>query len=353
MRDGKDFEIDVYVREFAGTRWSDPQALADAEAAVRSSFGSVAAERAGEIEGGRLYDRETADNALDWFESQWPNLCHVYFAEAASSRCDTLTLFAIADSLVLFMLHRGHLDDCERIFRDAGSRRGEDPSGLAHTLNDLAVCLQFKGSYPEAEEIIEKCIHIRRAIRGEEFALAQSFNTAAAICFEQASPGCSLATEVRRQALEKALAYAKNAQEPCEVVVGDTFAEKKKRQKFGAELSQTLSNIGVCHSRLAAVLTDRHEQLASCKRAEDAFQASLKHERPHDQRQGQTMSRKGWLYLQQDFRDLPQARRLFREALPDFAREPFVRGRALWGLGRVCLLQDPPDAIQSIDHLRG
>ncbi len=234
LHEGTRYEIDVYIRDFARTRWPpDGQALADAEAEVRRRFAGLAADHAAEIDAGRQGDREKGESALDWFESQWPNLLNVYDAEKGCKSCNTETLFRIADSLVLFMIHRGHLDECERIFRDAVRRRRDqnDQKGLARGLNDLAVCLQFKGD-PKAEEEIKECIEIRRNIPSEQFAIAQSFNTAAAICFEQASPGCALPIEEKRQALEKALVYAGEAQKLCNAVLNDANVNEETRQKF-------------------------------------------------------------------------------------------------------------------------
>ncbi len=349
LYNGKDFEIDVYVRDFARSRWPT-QALADAEAAVRRGFADLAVKHDAEIDVGLRGDRDTAEDALNWFESQWPNLLHVYFAEAKCKPCNSETLFAIADSLVLFMIRRGHLADCERIFRDAVSQPRDDQKGFARTLNDLAVCLQFKGKYLDAEEEIKECIKIRRDMPGEQFPLAQSLNTAAAICFEQVSPGYALSIEEMRQALKKALAHAEEAQELCNAVLADPNVKGEARQKFEVERSQTLSNIGVCHSRLAALLAGQ-ARLDTCKKARQVFEQSLKFDRPNDSRQAQTLSRRGWLYLQQDFLDLPRARVSFKKALDDLAREPVEHGRTLWGLGRASLQEEPPDTKTALGYL--
>jgi hypothetical protein len=89
------------------------------------------------------------------------------------------------------MIRRGKYEDCLMLYEKTLSLRDKDDPGRARTLNDMAVCLQFKGEFAKALTRIQESIKLRQELldkidspdeRCEQmFRLAQSWNTCGAI----------------------------------------------------------------------------------------------------------------------------------------------------------------------------
>ncbi len=315
------YDIEGYVRDFAKQRLGGPTEVSGAEKRAAEAFACAANKQAGlidkiraeeDVEEEPTAEESTADEALDWFEHEWTNV--KWCCKTADRYGDTKTLFVLADSLVQFMLARGHLDECKGIYTSVEeARRRDDPLGHARTLNDLAVCLQFKHDFVEAAKKIEQCIKIRTREQeaasrapeaaGQRFELAKSWNTCGAIDEGQA---WSLREDKKRQAIELLLKAAKaydQADSICKDASGRCEAQSMIAREIEVERSQTLSNVGQCNARLyqmyGADPRYSEERKKARRNAENAFVMSLGIPRPHDWRVYQTHSRQAWLYSQE------------------------------------------------------
>lgn len=183
------YRIESYIREFATHQLDGDLEVTEAEKSAAAGFARAAKEQAALIDKGRLDNHWIAEAALDWFELEWPNVRWCY--DTARRHGDTETLYRLADSLVLFMLNRGHLEDCHGIYTYVAAQRRGDRLGYARTLNDMAVCLQYKRDFSSAAKTIKECIKIRTEelnassgapdVAERMFRLAQSWNTCGAI----------------------------------------------------------------------------------------------------------------------------------------------------------------------------
>jgi hypothetical protein len=363
------YYIDEYVRDFATRQLAEKELLPDAERQAAAGFGRAAAGQAAQIDKGRLEGQYIAEAAFDWFELEWQNV--IWCDRTARKYSDNETVCRLADSLILFMLNRGHLAECRGIYeRVERLRRKEAESGgrearlaLARTLNDKAVCLQYLHDFAAAQQAITECIDIRAQelaaaadatgrIKGM-FRLAQSRNSCGAIYEEWAVSLRSrrrqaMSAESRQRALEL-LHQAADAYEEAKRICTEARdlcePESEDGQELAIELSQTLSNVGQCNARLFRVLGS-DPQLAGDRSArgdmaERAFSESLDIPRPDDWRESQTRSRQAWYYAEAG--EYRPARDLYEMALAGLKKNPFEEGQALRGLARVLLQFDPAD----------
>ncbi|MEI6776116.1 MAG: toll/interleukin-1 receptor domain-containing protein [Chloroflexales bacterium] len=332
--------IDPSVRTFAETKLARPTSDVDGEVAV--AFARVATAQATRIEQSLMSNREILEETVDWFRAEWENL---KFCVGVAERIgDKATVCRLADSILQFMIRRGRFEDCLTLYKKALSLRDTDDAGGAKTLNDMAVCLQFKGEFVEAHTRIQESIKLQQELiakadsPGERtellFRLAQSWNTCGAINL--------LGDELG----DKRLVDATKAFEAAERICGEAAGiadNDAMRTEIEIERSQTLSNLGYCFTMLGQRAIDRPEKKLHFEKALKAFNDSSAINRPGDERVGQTHSRRGQLRLEQLI--WPLAERDFSTAITIFENvsNTFELGLALLGRARVLANKPSPD----------
>jgi tetratricopeptide (TPR) repeat protein len=332
--------IDPSVRTFAETRLTRPTSEVDAE--VAAAFARVATTQAARIEQALMNDREVLEETVDWFRTEWENL--KFCVGTAERSGDNTTVCQLTDSFLQFMIRRGRYDDCLALYRKALALRGHDDAGRARTLNDMAVCLQFKREFVEARTRIQESITLRQALidktdsPGERsellFRLAQSWNT------------CGFINLFGEELGDKRLGEATNAFETAERICGQAAGiagNDAMRTEIEIERSQTLSNLGHCFTMLGRQAIDGAEKKLHFDKALRAFNDSIAIKRPGDERVGQTHSRRGHLRLEQSI--WPLAELEFNTAIAIFenvSNTPEL-GLALLGRARVLATKPSPD----------
>ncbi len=375
------YYIDGYVRDFAKAQFGGQNEISEADKLAAAGFACAAKEQAGLIDRGRREGQEIAEAAFDWFELEWPN---VIWCWKVARKSDVETLCRLSDSLIQFMLSRGHLDDCWLIYKDVEKRRrvlsqsGTRDDRLAHsqTLNDMAVCQQYRSDFVEADLNISDCIAIRDKeltalpdgadIACERFRLAQSHNTHGAIkelhAWSLVPNRDRTMSPHDRQRITRLLHEATTAYEEAHrncVEASEACApESDIEREIEIELSQTLSNLGQSNARLFWVLStdpwiESDPQLVAERmnrrdKAEGAFRNSLKIRRLTDWRRWQTLSRQAWLYGIDG--NWPRAKALYREALQGIGKNPFEKGLALRGFGEALVHIPPHDYVSGLQY---
>jgi tetratricopeptide (TPR) repeat protein len=346
------YEIDPSVRTFAETKLARPTIKVDGE--VAAAFARVATAKAALIEQSLVIDRHSLDEAVEWFRAEWENL--KYCVGVAECFGDKDTVCQIIDSILQFMIRRGKYEDCLTLYDKALSLRDKEDPGRAKTLNDMAVCLQFKGKFTEARNRIQESIKLKQDLikKADDpvercqlmFRLAQSWNTYGAInnLFGEELGD----NRFDDAALDDSINAFKNAEQICaqalEIVANDSM-----RVDIEIERSQTLSNLGRVFTIYGHQCIYPEDKKLHFEEALKAFNNSIAIERPGDEREGQTYSRRGQLWLEKN--KLPLAEMDFNEAIKifDSASNTFELGLALLGRGRVFAKKDSPDIGNAIN----
>ena len=325
------YQVDPSVKEFALHKLTKP--LAEVDLKVAASFAGVAAAKAAVIEKSKVSEMVELERALNWFQSEWVNLCHC--ARVADQAHDAVTLCAIADSVLQFMINRGYFEDCLNLYDKALEVRKDDPAGKARTLNDKAVCLQFMKKLGPARNEIIRSIELQknlidcsdqRYLRGKaKFRLAQSWNTLGAIDLED-------------DKLENAAKAFETAEQLCHEGEKEDDIDYETKVEIDIEESQTLSNLGLCYTRQGQQKNLTKEVRSDFfQKAKDVFAKSLKIPRQGDCRVGQTYSRRGLLFLEMR---PPMAKEDFKAAIEilQSVSNPSELGHAYRGMARVYAL---------------
>lgn len=340
------YVIDPSVRMFAETKLTRPTVEIDREVAL--AFARVATSKATLIEQSLVKDRQTLDEAVEWFRAEWENL--KYCVSVAERIGDKETVCRLADSILQFMIRRGKYDDCLTLYKNALSLRNDNNPGRSKTLNDMAVCYQFKGRFLEARKCIMESIQLKQDLITNAddhvercllmYRLAQSWNTYGAInnLFGEELGGSRLDdTDLS----DSANAF-ENAKQLCEQAL-EIAVSDSMRDDIEIERSQTLSNLGRCFTICGHQAIEPEEKKIFFRKALNALEESISIERPGDEREGQTYSRLGQLRFEQKV--LPIAEMYFNKAIRIFqlASNTFELGIAHLGRGRVLAKKASPD----------
>lgn len=329
-----------------------------AEYAIRSdeidkevvlAFTWVATAKAAQIEQSLGKDRQTLEEAVEWFWLEWENLKHC--VDIAERVGDEKTVCQLVDSVLQFMIRRGKHEDCLKLYTKALSIRDRDEPSRAKTLNDMAVCFQFQDNFHEARLRIEESIRIRRElIKRDEysiekcelmFRLSQSLNTYGAInnLFGEEVGESGFEDDVLKDSIKAFEDAAQICEQALKIATSDSM-----QAEIQIECSQTLSNLGRCFTICGRQAIEDEDKKHYFDKAIRAFNDSIAIERPGDEREGQTYSRRGQLWLEKNI--LPLAERDFNRAINIFesASNIFELGLAHLGRGWVFVKKAGADA---------
>ena len=308
--------------------------------------------------------------SLDWFEAEWLNLmgCKDYALESNDNRL----LFDLADTMLHFMIPRGHYKECKILYEQTLHRRmpEDDAIGRARTLNDLGVCQQFLGKHDNAIESFKQSIELLKKLLGDN--IVKNGNVNIQFLKTLNSLGFNY-YELNNNKLDEAEEEFLRAQRFCEELIikqkgGDcdtkTFSwktleccEKILRNarrltqskdetqaicKVCVELSQTYSNLGLLYtSKYKKLKSEGQQEKADeeFQKAETAFSRSIKIKEHGDSRYGQVLNRQANLYMLKEGGWSARIERLFeksRDSLNEITNR-FELGVAYKGLGDIYL----------------